>query len=77
MTDNIVTEISRKPVDDIIDLLEEALERAKAGESVGIGIIEVRVGRTVATALSYTDCYHLLMSGAARLAHRLAAQEDE
>lgn len=62
-----------------IELVEEILVRLKSGESVAFGFVEVRKARTVATG--YSDCkdgaYHLLNSGAARLAARLANVDDD
>lgn len=55
-----------------IDLVEDVLARLRCGESLAVGIVEVRRGRTVATAFSFADCYHETNSGAARLAARLA-----
>lgn len=67
---------SSKTNDDAIALVEGLLERLKAGEAISVAIVEVLKGRTVTTAWadSPDGNYHLLNSGAARLAHRLAAE---
>lgn len=59
-----------------ISMCEAVLERLRSGESVAFGFVEVRRGRTVGTGWSRSEVYHLLNSGAARLAHRLASSED-
>lgn len=65
-----------KTNDDAIALVEGLLERLKAGEAVSVAVVEVLKSKTVATAWSDSPDgnYHLLNSGVARLAHRLAAE---
>lgn len=62
---------------DAVRLLRESLERALAGDVIGVAIIEVRRARTVATAVSKSATYHELNSGAARLAAMLATSPDD
>jgi hypothetical protein len=59
------------------ELLNEVMERIASGETVAIALIEVRKGHSVATDWSENGQYHLLNSGAARLAARLASEVDE
>lgn len=62
-----------------VDLIERMLERVRSGEVVAVALVEVKRGGVVATAYSNsrTGHYHGLNSGAARLAHRLAAVGDD
>jgi len=62
------------PNTEALKLVEDVAERLRSGESIAVALIEVRKGRTVATAWSQPPdgAYHLLNSGAARLAARLA-----
>lgn len=62
---------------DTVNLLRDVLAKAEAGEIIAVAIIAVEKARTVATAWSQSDQYHLLNSGAARLAHRLAGDAGE
>lgn len=59
-----------------IKMCEGVLQRLKAGDSVAFAYVEVMRGHNVATGYSGGTTYHLLNSGAARLAHRIAASED-
>ncbi len=61
---------------DAIELCEEVLARLKSGEAVAVALVEVRRGGVVATAVSKSDVYHQLNSGAARLASSLATSTD-
>lgn len=62
------------PNAEALRLVEDVAERLRSGESIAVALVEVRKGRTVATAWSQPPdgAYHLLNSGAARLASRLA-----
>lgn len=60
----------------VIEVLEDCLARAREGEILAVAVVEVRRGRAVASHWTQGDHYHLLHSGAQRLAHRLAADED-
>jgi len=60
-----------------IELAEEVLERLRSGETIAFAVIEVRKARTVGTAYVAADQYHLLNSGAARLAVRIASEVDD
>lgn len=62
---------------DAVALIRETLDRAEKGEVIAVAIVEVRKARTVATAVSKSECYHALNSGAARLAAHLANIPDE
>lgn len=58
-----------------VDVLRAALSRAEAGELVGVAIVQAhRDGVDLEWAGDAE--YHKLNSGAARLAHKLAAIED-
>ena len=59
---------------DAIALIEGVAERLRSGETTSVAIVEVLRGRQVAMAWSQSadGSYHLLNSGAARLAARLA-----
>ncbi len=57
---------------DAIEMIEGLLERLKAGESVAVAFVEVFRDRSVAHAWSDSASYHLLNSGAAGLAARIA-----
>lgn len=56
---------------EVIEFLEAALERARSGDIIGVALVEVSKGRDVAFD-HVGESYHLLNSGAARLAARLA-----
>ncbi len=60
---------------DALKLAEEMLARIRSGETISIGLVEVLRGRTVITAASKGEAYHLLNSGAARLAATLAMED--
>lgn len=60
-----------------IDLAEEVLGRLRSGETIAFAVVEVRKARTVATGYVAADQYHLLNSGAARLAVRIASEVDD
>jgi hypothetical protein len=60
------------PNEDAIALVEGLLERLRSGESVAVAFVEVFRNRSVATAWCESESYHLLNSGAAGLAARLA-----
>lgn len=65
--------------EDAVSLLEETLARVRSGETISIGIVETHRNRGVST--TYTSppggSYHLLNSGAARLAARLANMDGD
>lgn len=50
-----LTSIELIPCDDVIMLLEEALERAKSGEIRAIGLVCELQGRATSTAFAYGD----------------------
>lgn len=58
-----------------LELAQGLIDRIKSGEAVDIAIVEVGSNKRVATAWSAGNSYHLLNSGAARLAARLASEE--
>lgn len=60
-----------------VKLAEDVLERLIAGETIALAVIEVRKCHTVATGYCAADQYHLLNSGAARLAVRIASEVDD
>lgn len=67
-----------RPVNsDALQLAEATVERIKSGEVIAVAIVEVRRERTVAIAYSRSDQYHLLNSGAARLANRIASEPED
>lgn len=57
---------------DAIELAEGLLERLRSGEAIAVAFVEVGADGSVGTAYSKSSSYHLLNSGAARLASRLA-----
>ena len=73
---SVVAIKSQAPNPSALEIAQAALDRVKSGETVAIAVVEVLRGRAVRTSCSAGDCYHLLNSGAARLANRLAAQDD-
>lgn len=62
--------------DEAIAMCEIVLERLRTGESVAFGFVEVTRERTVTIGWARSEVYHLLNSGAARLACRIAAEND-
>jgi isoaspartyl peptidase/L-asparaginase-like protein (Ntn-hydrolase superfamily) len=59
-----VLETKKKQIhDDVVDLIETLLERAKAGEVVSVGLIAIDADGGVAVATSMTDNYHQLVAG--------------
>lgn len=59
---------------DAQQMVEDLLERVKSGETVDVAVVEVTNKGTVATAWSGAGFRHMLNSGAAVLAQRLAAE---
>lgn len=68
-----VHEIAAVPDGDLIAFVEELLERVKSGETVGLAIVEADRARNVSCGWS-GGSYHLINSGAARLAHKMAGE---
>jgi hypothetical protein len=66
-----IVQIKSDVREEVVEFLERALERARAGETIGVAIVEVSKGREVAID-HVGESYHLINSGAARLAARLA-----
>lgn len=60
----------------VVDLLTTLLERAKAGEILDMAYVIALRGRNVQCGVSTGSEYHLINSGAARLAAKLAAMDD-
>lgn len=60
-----------------LEMAQSLVERIKSGEVVTIAVVEVRADKVIAAACSDrpVGTYHLLNSGAARLAHMLAGEE--
>jgi hypothetical protein len=75
--ENILDFKPAKPDDDMIVMIESLLLRARAGLVHGIALIEHQHGDGVAIQISQCGNYHYINSGAARLAHLLAAQQGE
>ena len=65
----------KKPDDDMISMIEELLQRARDGLVHGIALVEHQHGDAVCVQISQCGNYHYINSGAARLAHLLAAQQ--
>ena len=60
-----------------VDLIEGTLRGLREGRVLAVAIVEVRANGAVATAYNGREgCYHQLSSGAARLANRLASEQD-
>lgn len=80
MADPVKLSVAEREVNgDAAELLRGLLARIESGETVAIAFVEVQRAGMVSTAYSNsrTGCYHALNSGAARLAHRLAAVGDD
>ena len=73
---SVINFVGRKPDSEIIAMIEELLHRARAGLVHGIALVEQH-GDGVAIQVSQCGNYHYINSGAARLAHLLAAQQHE
>jgi hypothetical protein len=58
---------------DAIELIENVLINLRSGDVVAIGVVAVGKDGSVSTAWSDSNSYHLLNSGAARLAASLSA----
>lgn len=59
-------------VPEIVECLERALERAKAGDAVGLGLVEVtRDGAYIRSFHHEAGARHSLLAGVASLNHRL------
>ena len=74
----IIAEDAREA--NVIATLELALEQAKRGELVGIGLIKVRANMGVGTTWWVGDVPgrgHLLTAGCAYLAYELAKSSDQ
>jgi hypothetical protein len=56
----------------VVDVVEDALAKAKSGEATAIAVVMVLRGRETLTYVSKSNDYHMLNSGAAILAARLA-----
>ncbi len=56
----MITEIKRKPEQDVIDQLEFALERAKSGELIGFAMTGELVGGHIYSVSSFKDGILLL-----------------
>lgn len=61
---------------DAVELVEQLLERLWSGEVVDVALVQVTRDGSVSTVWSKGESYHRLNSGAARLANRLASEED-
>ena len=60
-----------------IELIEHTLRGLREGRVLAVAIVEVRENGAVATAYNgQENSYHQLSSGAARLANRLASEQD-
>jgi hypothetical protein len=59
------------------DHLEAVLARVRAGDTVTVGVVEVRNDGATSTYWSKSENINLLIGGAARLVHRLNAYLDE
>jgi hypothetical protein len=60
------------PDKDTIEAIEGLLDRVRSGECIAVAFVEVGRDRSVATARFADNSHHLLTSGAATLAARLA-----
>jgi hypothetical protein len=60
--------------EDVVTILEEALELARNGEIVGVAVAMVLRGRTTRNRWSSGD-YHMLNSAVARMACKIAAED--
>lgn len=74
---HLFTPVVDGSADGMIDAAERLMAKIKAGEVIGMALVEVRRGGDVATFYSQsTACYHALNSGCARLADRIARDYD-
>jgi hypothetical protein len=62
--------------DDLLEMIEELLLRARTGLVLGLALVEHRHGDEVAIEYTGPNSYHHLNSGAARLAHALASKQQ-
>ena len=68
-----VHEIAAAPDGDLVAFVEDLLARVKSGETIGLAIVEADRARNVSCGWS-GGSYHLINSGAARLAHKMAGE---
>lgn len=74
MTAKLAALALEQPNPELVPYIEEILERAKRGEVVAVGVVEVERGGRVAVGFCHMNQYHQLNSGAARLSARLATE---
>lgn len=74
-----ISEVPPEINEEAVEAAEEVLARLKSGEAVAFAYVLVLKGRIVATGYvkGLAGCYHTLNSGAARLAHRLASEDED
>jgi len=80
MADPVKLSVAEREVNgDAAEMLRALLGRIESGEAIAVAFVEVKRAGVVATGYSNSrnGCYHALNSGAARLAHRLAAVSDD
>jgi hypothetical protein len=71
-----LVKFKRQPEPEVVDMLAQALKKAKAGQVLAVGVVLVGPGGAVGTMYASKNHYHELNSGAARLAHRICNEED-
>lgn len=68
--------VQDKPHEGMIELLEDVLVRAKAGELRALGIIFVNKEKQVWTRANNIDCKHQLVAGCEYLKYDICASDD-
>ena len=76
MSEPILLPIGPRPAESVVNLLEDVLRMAKDGDITAVAIVLVHRGRKTSGAWTSGADYHLLNSGAARLATKLAMDDD-
>lgn len=72
-----LTVIRPKPNQDVIRMLEDALLRARTGDTIAAAIVEVSIDSVNFEISQAERCYHFIHSGAQRLAAYLASCPDD
>lgn len=70
-----IIEIRTRPMEvheSVVEILEGALARAKAGELTSVGICGTTIGGAMTTCFSDSDNLGCLLGAAAMLVHRLS-----
>lgn len=74
---NVIGLVKLEVNEDALELARDLVSQIERGEVIACAFVAVRRARTVATAISKSDAYHEMNSGAARLAAMLANDPGE